>query len=102
MSRPFVVLSAVVQTTRSSQEDTHTILYPLPASGSSSETDSTAIFAIVCDGHGGAQVSEYVTAKFYAKFIETSGYSQSDYEEAFRKGFAAIENDLQSQKEFQV
>jgi len=51
-------------------------------------------FFVVCDGHGGVQVADYVKQNLYQNIVEQSEF-ELDVEAAIRKGFSKTESALQ-------
>ncbi|XP_013403639.1 probable protein phosphatase 2C T23F11.1 [Lingula anatina] len=83
----YKVASSCMQGWRINMEDAHTHLLSLPG-------DKEASFFGVYDGHGGARVAEYSANHLHRKILSQPEYSQGNIEEAIRKGFLALDQEM--------
>lgn len=84
--------SSCMQGWRINMEDAHTQLLSL-------ENDKKAAFFAVYDGHGGARVAEYAGNHLHNKITSQSSYKEGNIEDAIKKAFLEIDQDMLSDEE---
>jgi len=68
-------------------EDAHTVLINI------TDQPNTALFAVY-DGHGGTKVAQYAGENLHKKIFNRPEYKKGRYEEALRKGFLELDQDM--------
>jgi len=84
--------SSCMQGWRINMEDAHTHILNL-------ELDHSAAFFAVYDGHGGARVAEYAGSNLHNKIASHPVYKDGNIEEAIKKSFLAIDQDMLNDEE---
>lgn len=92
-SKQLKVGSSSMQGWRISMEDAHTHILSLP-------NDKDASFFAVFDGHGGAKVAEYAGRHLHRRVLETEEYQQGKYDEALKRGFLGLDEEMLADEEY--
>lgn len=80
--------ASCMQGWRVSMEDAHTHILSL------GPEDPEAAFFAVYDGHGGAKVAQYAGSHLHKAVLQQEDYRKGDIEEAIRKGFLQLDQDM--------
>ncbi|KAK4520429.1 uncharacterized protein ATC70_008564 [Mucor velutinosus] len=89
----FLFGASSMQGWRITMEDAHTHILDYDSTG--------AGFFAVFDGHGGANVAKYSSQNLARIVMESDDFKKGHYQEALRKGFLKIDQDLRADPEYE-